>query len=196
MLIGWNVAVWLYLALDWWMMIRADHKRLRRISCVHAEGAAVVLAAIVFAAIASLGAIVAELSAAKAQGGAQAASHVALVASTVIASWLLLPTMFALNYASLYYAHRNEAGGGLGFPPPDAEDEADENRKDGTTEWRPDYWDFMYFSVTIAVAAQTADVSITSPRMRRLVLVQALLSFAFNTIILALTINIGASLLA
>ncbi len=87
--------------------------------------------------------------------------------------------MFALTYASQYY--RTAHGCGLNFP------QADDNSK-------PDYADFLYFSFTIAVASQTADVSISTQAMRRLVLLQSMLSFAFNTAILAFTINIAASL--
>ena len=88
--------------------------------------------------------------------------------------------VFTLNYASHYYRHRPPAG--LRFP-------------DDDPQFKPNYADFLYFSFTIAVAAQTADVVITSRPMRRLVLLQALLSFGFNTAILALAINIGAGLL-
>jgi uncharacterized membrane protein len=59
----------------------------------------------------------------------------------------------------------------------------------------PDYWDFLYFSFTIAVAVQTSDVSVTSRTMRKLVLGQSVLSFFFNLLILGLSINIAAGLL-
>jgi uncharacterized membrane protein len=90
-----------------------------------------------------------------------------------------VPETFALTYASQYY--RTAHGSGLNFP------HADE-------EFRPDYGDFLYFSFTIAVASQTADVSVTTQAMRRLVLLHSVLSFAFNTAILAFTVNIAASL--
>lgn len=65
---------------------------------------------------------------------------------------------------------------------------------DDNADFRPDYGDFLYFSFTIAVASQTADVSVTTQPMRRLVLLQSILSFGFNTAILAFTINIAASM--
>ena len=87
--------------------------------------------------------------------------------------------LFTLNYASQYY--RVEKGEGMLFP--------------GATEhFKPGYLDFAYFSFTIAVALQTSDVAVTTPVMRRMVLVQSLLAFVFNTTILAFTINIAASL--
>ena len=178
-LLGWNVAVWLYLLLVGWMMLHADHGRLRRVAAAQAEGAAAALAIVCVACIVSLLGIVVELSAAKVPGSHHALPHVILALATVTGSWLLLPTMFTLTYASVFY--RDVHGGGLQFPGAEA-------------HFKPDYGDFLYFSFTIAVAAQTADVSITTTVMRRLVLLQALLSFAFNTAILAFTINIAASM--
>ncbi len=178
-LLGWNIAVWLYLLLVLTMMRRANHERLRRIALAQAEGAATVLSLVVLAASASLIGIVVELSAAKVPGAAHALPHVLFALATVAGSWLLVPTMFALTYASVYY--RSSIGSGLQFP-----------CIDGT--FKPDYGDFLYFSFTVAVASQTSDVSITTSAMRRLVLLQSVLSFAFNTAILAFTINIAASM--
>ncbi len=177
-LIGWNAGVWLFLVMIGWMMLQADHERLRRRAIAQAEGAAIVLALVIVAAIVSIVAIVVELSAAK-QGAHHAVPHILFALATVAGSWLLLPTLFSMNYASLYYSTRH--GAGLQFPDPDK-------------SFQPDYADFLYFSFTIAVASQTADVTISTRSMRRLVLLQAMLSFAFNTTILAFTINIAASL--
>jgi uncharacterized membrane protein len=180
-LLGWNISVWLFLLLMGVLMLRADHDHLRRSAIAQSEGAGVVLAVVIVAAVVSIVAIVIELAAAKGgPGGRNALPHVLFALATVTGSWLLLPTLFAMNYASLYY--RSDRGGGLRFPEPEAE------------AFRPDYADFLYFSFTIAVASQTSDVSVTDRPMRRLVLLQSVLSFAFNTTILAFTINIAASL--
>jgi uncharacterized membrane protein len=178
-LLGWNVSVWLYLTLVGSMMLQSDHGRLRRVAAAQAEGAATVLAIVIVASVVSLLGIVVELSAAKLPGARHALPHLAFALATVTGSWLLLPTVFTLTYASVYY--RTERGSGLQFPGAD----------DG---FKPDYVDFLYFSFTIAVAAQTADVNVSTPAMRRLVLLQSLLSFAFNTAILAFTVNIAASM--
>ena len=178
-LVGWNVGTWTYLALIVVFMLRADHGELRRVAVAHAEKAAVVLTVMVLAALSTLVAIVYELSSAKLPGSRHALPHVFLALSTVACSWLLLPTLFTLTYASLYY--RVTEGAGLHFP------EADAN-------FKPDYSDFAYFAFTIAVASQTADVSITTRSMRRLALLQSVLAFVFNTTILAFTVNIAASL--
>ena len=178
-LLGWNVSVWLYLVLIGLTMLRADHDRLRRIAVAQAEGAATVLAVVSVAAMVSIVAIVFELSTAKQPGAHNALPHALFALTTVAGAWLLLPTLFAMNYASLYYL--TEHGHGLQFPSTEA-------------GFKPDYSDFLYFSFTIAVASQTADVSISTRPMRRLVLLQSVLSFVFNTTILAFTINIAASL--
>lgn len=178
-LLGWNVSVWLYLVLVAAMMLRADHAQLRRVAAAQAESAATVLAVVVLAALASLAGIVAELSVAKVPGAPHSWPHLAFAILTVAGSWLLVPTMFALTYASRYYA--SAARRGLAFP-------------DADPAFAPHYSDFLYFSMTIAAASQTSDVSVTSAAMRRLVLAHTLVSFAFNTAILALTINVAASL--
>lgn len=179
-LLGWNVGVWLYLLLVGWMMLRGDHVLLRREALAQAEGAATVLAGVIVAALAALVGVVVELSAAKVPGAPHALPHVAFALATVVGAWLLVPTMFTLTYASVFYRHPH--GHGLQFAQADV-------------AYRPDYLDFLYFAFTIAVASQTADVAVTAPAMRRLVLLQSLLSFAFNTAILAFTVNIAASLL-
>jgi uncharacterized membrane protein len=177
-LAGWNLAVWLYLALVAWMMHRAGSGHLRRVVDQQADSARTVLVLVVLATLVSLAGTVVELAAAKAPGGAHALPHVALAASTVVGGWLLLPTVFALSYASHF--HR-PGGGGLQFPGADA-------------AFQPGYGDFLYLAFTIGATAQTSDVAITTPAMRRLVLLHAVLSFAFNTAVLALAINLAASL--
>lgn len=186
LLIGWNIAVWLYLAQAFWIMSRNDHHHLRRTAIAQAEGAGAVLAMVMIAALASMAAIAVELATAKGAPRDQAMPHVLLALVTVAGSWLLLPTLFALSYASLYYQHPH--GQGLLFP-------THQPAEHEPSAAPPAYWDFLYFSFTIAVASQTADVAITGTLLRRLVLLQSVLSFAFNTAILALTINIAAGLL-
>lgn len=177
-LFGWNVGVWLYLAMVVAMMLRADHMHLRRVAAARAEGAPVVMLVVVLAAMVSLAGIVAELSAAKVTGTAHAWPHLLFALVTVVGSWLLIPVDFTLTYASLYYAADTP---GLLFP-------------DRDPAFAPHYSDFLYFAFTIAVASQTADIAVASPVMRRLVLLHAIVSFAFNTAILAFAINVAASM--
>lgn len=177
-LVGWNVGVWLYLGLVAWMMFRADHHRLEKNAQLHSEGAAVVLLLVVGAVVASMVAILAELAHTP-SGTARDAGRLVFAGATVVGSWLLLPVEFTLQYASLY--HRDDPEGGLRFP-------------DSQPGFQPDYSDFLYFAFTIAVASQTADVAVSGRPLRRLVLLHSVLSFAFNTAILALSVNVAASL--
>ena len=177
-LAGWNVAVWLYLALVGWMMAHAGHSHLRRVVEQQADSAATVLALVIVACLVSLVGTVLELGAAKAQHGNHAWPHVLLAAATVVGAWLLLPTVFSLSYASHFY---RPGGGGLQFP-------------DAAADFQPGYADFLYVAFTIGATAQTSDVTITTPVMRRLVLAQSLLSFAYNPAGLARAINLAASL--
>jgi uncharacterized membrane protein len=179
-LLGWNVGVWMYLVWTAWTMTRSSPERLKRVAKAQAEGARTVLIVVALAALASLGAVVLQLSAAKAAGPGHALRPVLFTLSTVIGSWLLVPTLFSLNYASQYHV-ADVDGGGLRFP-------------DESAHFEPDYSDFLYFSFTIAVATQTADVLITNRSVRRLVLLQSVLSFVFNTTVLAFMINMAASL--
>ncbi len=178
-IVGWNVGAWLYLALIGLMMLRADGRSLKRIAAKHAEGAATALGIVVAASVATLVALALEMAAAKAQGLADSWLYLLLASSTLACSWLVMPVIFALNYASRYYLGRPP--GGLGFPSDDA-------------AFEPDYTDFLYLAFAIAVAFQTSDVNITSRSMRRLVTAQGVLAFFFNSAILALIINAAANL--
>lgn len=183
-LVGWNAGVWTYLGATFWMMFRSEHHRLRRNALLHAEGLATVTAVAACAVGASMAAIAMELSQAKATtGGATAWPHVVFAATTIVGSWLLLPTMFALAYASLYYDEPDQPGSGLSFP------------STTTPRETPGYADFLYFSITLAATSQTSDVAVTEAGVRRWVMMQALLSFGFNTALLALAVNIAAGLL-
>lgn len=179
-LLGWNAGVWMYLVWTAWTMTRSSPERLKRVARAQAEGARTVLVIVALAALVSLGAVITELSVAKAAATGHKVLPVLFTLSTVVGSWLLVPTLFSLNYASQYHVSDND-GGGIRFP-------------DETAHFEPDYSDFLYFSFTIAVATQTADVIITNRSVRRLVLLQSVLSFVFNTTILAFTINMAASL--
>jgi uncharacterized membrane protein len=180
LILGWNAGAWLYLILSGWMMAQADpcqiHKRARQ----QDEGALTILTLVVIAALASLGAIVAELSVAKDFTGSVKLAHIALAAVTIIASWAFTQVMFALHYAHDYYSAMSRGqSGGLIFPE--------------TPE--PDYIDFLYFSAVIGTSGQTADVSISSKGMRRVGLLHCVLAFMFNTSLIALLINVASSLL-
>ncbi len=112
-------------------------------------------------------------------GKAQAAHSVIFAGVSIVLSWLMLATNFAQEYAHEYALNRHINEGGLLFP--------------NTPE--PEYWDFMYFSLILSMACQTADVQITNGRMRRLALLHSVMSFFFNVGIIAITINVLGSVL-
>jgi uncharacterized membrane protein len=176
-LVAWNIAVWFYLLTMGWMMMRADHREVKRIAAQQDERGSVILGALVIAALMSIGAIVGELTAMSKMAEDARSLHYALVIATLLGSWFLLGALFCFHYAHLYYRQGERC---LQFP---------------GNERQPDYWDFLYFSFTIAVAAQTSDVTVLSQDLRKLVLGQSVLSFFFNLLILGLSVNIAASLL-
>jgi uncharacterized membrane protein len=174
-LIGWNVSVWAYLMMMAWLMLRADHVQVIRIANQENERGVVILTMLSIAAVASLAAIVMEFSTTKQLNNLKLL-HYLFTFSTILGSWSFVSTMFAIHYAHLYYRMPAKPRP-LNFPNEDL----------------PDYWDFLYFSFTISVAAQTSDVSVTNRSMRKVVLFQSILSFIFNAAIIGLCINIAAS---
>lgn len=175
-LIGWNATVWLYLCLMGWLMMRASHAKVRHIAEQEDKSAVVILAIMSIAAMVSIAAIILELSAVRGLPLSRRLAHYAFTGSTVLGSWCLVATLFTFHYARVYFQSPVEERA-LRFP------DKDENL---------DYWDFLYFSFTIAVAAQTSDVTVMSHSMRKTVLAQSILSFLFNVAILGLSINIAA----
>jgi uncharacterized membrane protein len=178
-LAGWNAAVWSYLLLMGWLMMRAGHAQIRVMAQREDSNGLVVLVTLSVAATLSLVAVVLELASARGLSGGVQTFHYVFTATTVIGSWLLVVIIYTLHYANLFYRSPPEKRA-LRFP--------DDERT-------PDYWDFLYVSLTIAVAAQTSDVSIMSGAMRKAVSAQSVLSFLFNAAIIGMSINIAAGLL-
>jgi uncharacterized membrane protein len=172
MLVGWDAGVAVYLVAAFVLMLRSDIGRIRRRAAVQDEGRFAILVLVVAAALASLGAIVAQLGAGRAPG------HLALATVTILLSWSLVHVIFALHYAHDFYA-AGAKGGGLAFP--------------GNEE--PDYWDFLYFSLVIGMTSQVSDVAVTGRTIRRTVTAHGVISFLFNAALIALTVNIAASAL-
>ncbi|MEB0212572.1 DUF1345 domain-containing protein [Pseudomonas sp. AB6] len=177
-LIGWNIGVWTYLMLMIWRTNRAGADDVKRFAIVEDENAGLVLAMVCVAAIASLAAISVELIGSKDLSASLKAWHYGFTGVTVVGSWLMTGVIFSLHYARLFYT-ANTPEPALRFA-------------DG--EKNPNYWDFLYFSFTISVAVQTADVGVASRDLRKTVLAQSLIGFVFNTAILGFSINIAAGL--
>jgi uncharacterized membrane protein len=183
-LLAWNAASLLYIALVGWMMTRATLEAIQAQAAAEDENQWVLLVIGTLAACAALAAIVSELGAVKDMTGFDKGAHIALTAVTILSAWTFIHLLYALHYAHEYYGDRFDDAGkledrkGLRFP----------------GERDPTYGDFLYFAFVIGCACQTADVETVSPAMRRTTLAHGVVAFFFNTIILALTINIGAGL--
>ena len=180
-LITWDIGASVYLVLAWAVIGGASVQHMRWSARLQDDGATAMLFLTVTAALASLAAIILELSGLKTYPATRQSLLVGLVATTFVVSWLLVHTSFALHYAHAYYVSLDKQHEGpLEFPRQDS----------------PVYMDFLYFSMVIGMTCQTADVGIANTRMRRLVMAHGLVAFAFNTTLLALTINSVASLLS
>lgn len=177
-LAGWNLAVWSYLIQIGWLMHTATRAKVRETAEREDNNAVVVLTMLSIAATLSLVAIVIELSAAKGAVPGLKAAHYIFTGVTVFGSWMLVGVTYTLHYARIFY-RTSEKHRALNFP---------------EGELHPTYWDFLYFSFTIAVAAATSDITIMSPLMRKAVLAQSVLSFLFNAAIIGMSINIAAGL--
>jgi uncharacterized membrane protein len=179
-LIAWNAGTGIYVVLAVVMMVRSSDHRMRRRAQLQDDGQLLILGLACLATVASLAAIAGELTVVKDAHGALKNLHIALAGITVLSSWAFIQVMFALHYAHEYYAavcHGRSAV--LQFP--------------GNED--PDYGDFFYCAAIVGTSGQTADVSFVSKRMRRVGSLHCILSYLFNTTVLALLINIGASLL-
>jgi uncharacterized membrane protein len=179
MLIAWNTGAVLYVVLAATMMSRSSSQKMRYRAQLQDDGRIAVLVLACLAAIASLAAMAGELTISKELHGVPKGAHIALAVCTVLSSWAFIQVMFALHYAHDYYAAACQ-GRPVGLRFPDDE--------------HPDYGDFFYFSAIIGTSGQTADVAFVSKPMRRIGSLHCILAYLFNTTVLALVINIAASL--
>jgi uncharacterized membrane protein len=175
LLLGWDVFVALYLLLISIMVLPSGLAHIKRNAILQDDGRFVILMVTALGAFASLAAIIFELGASQ-----RSASGLVLATTTIALSWAAVHTAFALHYAHEYY--RGGTPGGLQFPSGDQHDHAD-------------YWDFVYFAFVIGMTAQVSDVGITDKIIRRTATVHGIISFVFNTALLALMVNIAASVI-
>jgi uncharacterized membrane protein len=173
LLISWDTFIGLYMLLVYTMVVRAGLAHIRRNAALQDDGRFLILLVTGLGAFASLAAIVFELGASQ-----RSPPQLALATLTIVLSWAAVHTSFALHYAHDYY--RGGKAGGLQFPSGDQREQAD-------------YWDFVYFSFVIGMTAQVSDVGITDKTIRRTATVHGIISFFFNTALLALMVNIAAS---
>lgn len=175
LLIGWDVGVALYLILAFQLIADCDVHHIRRRAVQQDDGAIAILVLTAVAALASFGAIIAELS--TAQGATRTPAQLVIATATIVLSWVFTHMTFALHYAHEFYGESGKKDRGMAFP--------------GNDE--PDYWDFFYFSIVIGMTSQVSDVAVTTRSIRRTVTAHGIVSFFFNAALLALTVNIAAS---
>lgn len=182
LILSWDAGCCVFLASVLTWMRGCVVEEMRALAASQDEGAGAILGLSLLAAMASLAAIVVELTLAKGDHGLVKNLRLLLAFVTVVLSWAFVQMIFAIHYAHEYYAPQDdnpaETRGGLGFPGGE----------------RPDYWDFLHFSLVIGVAAQTADISFTSKALRRVGTIHSVVAFSFNTVVLAMSINVAASL--
>lgn len=180
--LAWDVGCLSFLVLCAVLFLREPPTRMPANAEAQQEGEWTVFWITLAGAVASFAALALEFSSGKDDPSAVRDFRMAVVAATLFLSWLTTHVLFALRYAHEYY--ETEPGamavtGGLEFP----------------GEKNPDYWDFVYFALVLGMTFQVSDVQITARKFRRLATVHGLIGFLFNTVIIALTVNIAAGLL-
>jgi len=184
-LVGWNAASVVFLVMTSWLMLRDDEATVRARAAIEDEHSAVITTLILAAVAASLAATLLALHEAKAVAAHAPNAYpwpIALSVSTLLLSWLVIQTVFTLRYAHRYFGDFDQDGninGGVEFP-------GDQPK---------DYRDFIYMAVCVGCTSQVSDFNITNSRFRSLVTAHAILAFSFNVTVLALGINMVASLL-
>jgi uncharacterized membrane protein len=172
--VGWDAGALSLLAMVWLLIVGTDPLATRCRAAAVDPGRTTVWFLVLGASTSSLFAAAGLMRHARVvapQGG-----PVLIAASllAVITAWFLTHTAFTLRYAHLYYRDDDEGEGGLLFP----------------GDRKPSDFDFAYFAFTVGMCFQVSDVTVSSPQIRRAVLGHALLSFAYNTVILALALNL------
>jgi uncharacterized membrane protein len=182
-IVAWNAFTWCFLPLAWLKIAFADARTSVRTAKLEDTGRTAIFIFVLLGAVTSLFAVAILIGEAKGLSKQMVTAHILLAGGTVVSSWILIHTVFTLHYAHAYYRQQDDdeeylEGAGVEFP----------------DEKEPDFLDFAYFSFVIGMTCQVSDVQISGRDIRRMALVHGLLSFLFNTVILALTINLASGL--
>lgn len=185
-MVTWIIFAVVNLSLSWASIFSVHPMEMQTLVKLEDSSRVLISLFVLAAAMASLFGVIILLGSTQHLKGASLAVHILLSIASVICSWAQVHTVFLFRYAHLYY----QAGGkskpeskyveGLDFP----------------NEKEPDYLDFAYFSFVIGMTFQVSDVEISSKKIRRLALMHSLISFAFNTVIVALSINVISGLMS
>ena len=183
-LITWIAVAMSIIILDWIVILSAHPKDIRKVASLEDSSRLTIFLFVLVASLASLIAMYLLLKSTKGESEETVTGYIFLAMTAVVVSWWLVHTVFTMRYAHLFYTvtdgHRTPTGG-LGFPGDDKE---------------PDYLDFVYFSFVIGMTFQVSDVEISSKQIRRLAWAHGLIAFAFNTAIVALSINVISGLVS
>jgi uncharacterized membrane protein len=181
-IIAWDIGVLVFLLLSVQLFVTELPDQMPAAAEAQQEGEWTIFWLTLAVVIVSFVAVSSEFTAIKSASSDNKGWQVALVAVTLLLSWLVTHVTFAFRYAHEFYA-RDEGGpevdGGLEFP----------------SEKEPDYLDFLYFALVLGMTFQVSDVQITSRKLRRVATLHGLLGFLFNTVIVAFTVNIAAGLM-
>lgn len=187
--LGWDVGVGLFLIESGFKLSRARSvEDIRRRAAALDEAGSAVLPLALLAALASL-AVVVGVAVRVSDDPALASSAAVLALVTVALSWTFVHLIFALHYAHQFYA---PAAPGVGLRKDKVQDRGGLIFPGGEA---PDYWDFVHFATIIGVAQQTADIQISDRALRRTSTVHSVTAFLFNTVVVALAVNLAISLL-
>jgi uncharacterized membrane protein len=178
-LLVWCLGGLVYLGLSWWLAVEFDATRTRHRAQAQDQPGFVLFLLLVLSSFANIVAIALMLQHVRDFSTLQRLVHLALSMAALGISWLLIQTVFAFRYAHVYYQEELRSkvhGAGLVFP----------------GNLAPDYFDFLYYAHVVGMTSQVSDVVVTTRRMRRLTLIHSVTSFAFNMLVLALSINLVA----
>ena len=186
LMISWNVFSLVVLIIDWIVFFNTPSKQIRTQARIEDSSRVTIFFLIIIATLASLTAVTLLLLSGDEN---HKALHIVVAVSGMALSWGTVHTIFTVRYAHMYYndhaTKKNMHAGGLDFPNEGKEDEIHD---------RPDFLDFAYFSFVIGMTFQVSDVQVITKKFRRFVLLHSILSFVYNTVIVALTINTLAGL--
>lgn len=180
--IGWDVGVLLFFALTLFVIGEGDSAGLRKRAGLSDTHLWILLGVVVVAAAASFAALAFVLQKPEGAPAGSVAGRISVAVGTLVLSWTLVHSMFAIRYAHYFYGDPEADGtprGGLGFP----------------GRGHPDFWDFMYYAFVVGMTCQVSDVQVLTKPMRRLTLAHGVLAFFFNAGVLALAVNILATAL-
>jgi uncharacterized membrane protein len=176
MLVGWIVVALLFLVAVWAMIGWLDADQTARVARAEDSSRPASDLVLIGAGTASLLAVGFTLSEAGKASGDRRAALITLSVAGVVLAWTCVHTVFTLRYARLFHG---DPVGGIAFN----DDES------------PTYIDFLYVALTVGMTSQVSDTNLTERQMRRTVIRHALLSYLFGTVVVAMTINIVATLL-